>query len=151
MKTNQELLDFYGVEVGKKYKITESKNRPNYYVGLAFVVKETSEKKVPYVELCAKPETYEPYFNITKLNEFGYEELKELLTDKEKEYLSAVIRPFRDQIVYIAKNFTIFTNSQYIGIYIKDQDTTYLPMFPEGKYYKGMEVNKEYTLEDLGL
>ena len=32
-----------------------------------------------------------------------------------------------------------------------DNDGIFLPSFKKGKMYKGMELNKEYTLEELGL
>lgn len=144
MKTAQDLLNFYGVELGKKYKITKNRNHDEYFVGWTFVVKEAKEKE----ELYLKIEQYD--FDLEKLNAFDYEEFKEPLTDEERSYLSAVIKPFRDEVVYIVKKCAVFTN-EYIGIYIKDKDTIYLPVFPEGKYYIGMEAEKEYTLKDLKL
>lgn len=41
-------------------------------------------------------------------------------------------------------------DEEYIGICIKEQETM-LPYFEKGTMYKGMELDKEYTLEDLGL
>ena len=75
---------------------------------------------------------------------------KPILTDKEKEYLSAVIKPFRDRIMWIMKHDFLSTNNQFIVIQMTN-DTFLLPLFEENKYYKNMEVDKEYTLEELGL
>ena len=80
---------------------------------------------------------------------------KPILTEKEKEYLSAVIKPFRDRITHIFK----FELSGYEGIGIdlkfpkveKDEDAMTLPSFEIGTMYKGMELYKDYTLEELGL
>ncbi len=73
-----------------------------------------------------------------------------ILTDKEKEYLSNVVKPFRDNIEFIKKHKYLSTNQQFIHIILSD-DNFLLPLFEENKYYKGMEVDKKYTLEELGL
>ena len=80
-----------------------------------------------------------------------------LQANKEKEYLSAVIKPFRDRILSIYK----FELSGYEGIGIElkfpkversvDVDAMTLPSFEIGTMYKGMELAKEYSLEELGL
>lgn len=77
-----------------------------------------------------------------------YERKEGILDDKEKEYLSAVIKPFRDRVEYIRKNS--FADDEYIGIELVN-DCIDLPNFAEGTMYKGMEVDEEYTLEELGL
>ena len=77
-----------------------------------------------------------------------------LLTPKEKEYLENVIKPFKDTVISISKK-EFFTNRGYIYIGIKDYnsnlDYVKLPNFVKNKYYKGLEIDREYTLEDLGL
>ena len=88
-----------------------------------------------------------------------WEEYKEpVLDEKEKEYLSAVIKPFRDQVIYIKKIYTYLgcnKNAEYIlgELGNKDDvvDAVTLTYFPEGRMYKGMETGKKYTLEELGL
>ena len=88
-----------------------------------------------------------------------WEEYKEpILTDKEKEYLSAVIKPFRNRITYIKKADKFWgCNKNYEHIFGRLSntndvvDTFELPYFPKGTMYKGMETRKEYTLEELGL
>ena len=81
-------------------------------------------------------------------------EVPDLLTSKEKEYLEAVIRPFKDKVISISKN-EFCTNRGYIYIGIKDYtpnlDYVKLPKFEKNKYYKGLEIDKEYTLKDLEL
>ena len=81
---------------------------------------------------------------------------KPILDEKEKEYLSAVIKPFRDQVIYIKKidMYLGCNNGEYIFGELgnkDDVDTFALPYFPKGNMYKGMETNKKYTLEELGL
>lgn len=74
----------------------------------------------------------------------------EILTDKEKAYLSAVIKPFREDVVYIEK--CIFsTGAEYIQICMTEDETVNFPNFKRGTMYKGMKTNKEYTLEELEL
>lgn len=77
-----------------------------------------------------------------------YEEHKEILDEKEKEYLSFVIKPFRDRVEYIQKVYDA------IGYYIRikvSEDAIVFPYFKKDAMYEGMEVRKKYTLEELGL
>lgn len=76
-------------------------------------------------------------------------ETKEILDDKEKEYLSHVIRPFRDKITCITKNGDL--RYEWIYINFKSWDIITFPYFKKDKMYKNMEIDKEYTLEELGL
>lgn len=80
--------------------------------------------------------------------ENGYIVEKEILDEEEKEYLSAVIKPFRDKIEYIEKHGV---NEEYIDICIRNDSRIIFPYFKSGTMYKGMELNKKYTLEELGL
>lgn len=74
---------------------------------------------------------------------------KEILDEAEKRYLKAVIRPFKDKIIYISKE-TDFGREYYIYIDV-DDDSICLPDFKKGTMYNGMEENKKYTLKELGL
>lgn len=77
---------------------------------------------------------------------------KEPILDKvEREYLKAVIRPFRNKIDTISKFQTWDDSSQYIYIGMKDRRWSNLPCFPKGTMYKGMENGKHYSLKELGL
>ena len=87
-----------------------------------------------------------------------WEEYKEpSLNEKEKEYLSAVIKPFRDRITYIAKVEEDIHWFYWIMIrvdigFLNDYYDLCLPPFEEtSSMYKNMEVGKEYTLKELGL
>ena len=74
-----------------------------------------------------------------------------ILSPKEKEYLSNVIRPFRNSIICVRKIINEFYNDEdYIVIYTYN-GTLKFPPFKKGSMYQGMELNKEYTLEDLNL
>lgn len=74
-----------------------------------------------------------------------------LLTKEEKEYLEGVIRPFKDKVLYIKKINSFDTSDQRIGFRFNDDLFYSLPYFEKNKYYKSMEVDKKYTLKDLGL
>ena len=76
-------------------------------------------------------------------------EFKEILDEKEKEYLSAVIRPFKNRVDYI-KKFDI-TGKEFICIYLKTDEDIDFPYFKKGTMYKGMKIDKKYTLKELGL
>ena len=74
-----------------------------------------------------------------------------ILTDKEEAYLSAVIKPFREEVESI-KKIDIEEVEQQLqlqipnGLVIMD-----FPLFKKGAMYRGMEEGRDYTLEELGL
>lgn len=91
------------------------------------------------------------------------EKVEEILDEKEKEYLSNLIKPFKDRIKFICKRdaFTI-SNCEFIIIDVllpddtaRDmkafRDTITLPMFKKNTMYKGMETYKKYTLKELNI
>ena len=80
---------------------------------------------------------------------------KSILTKEEKEYLSAVIKPFRDRIIYIKKREV--NQDEYIRVFLNyyagegEDEVILLPSFKKGTMYKGMKIEEEYTLEELEL
>lgn len=76
-----------------------------------------------------------------------------ILDETEKKYLKGVIRPFRNRVRYIIKKE--YYEYEYISIEYKEIDnSTYyiqLPNFKSNTMYKGMEIGKDYTLNELGL
>ncbi len=87
------------------------------------------------------------------------EEVKDILTAKEKEYLSNIIKPFRDRVNLIRKSHSKLADDIYykvIEISIKslipywENEVIVLPAF-KSDLYSDMEIGKEYTLEELGL
>ena len=81
------------------------------------------------------------------------EEYKEpILDDTDKKYLSAVIKPFRNKVKYIAKfKSACSENEQYIHIGFYEGSHLTFPYFKENSMYKGMVLKKAYTPEELGL
>ena len=78
-----------------------------------------------------------------------------ILDEKEKKYLSDVIRPFRDRVTHIAKYY-YEKDYQYISINVSPigrfyTDLILLPRFETNTMYKGMIPHKEYSLEELDI
>lgn len=72
------------------------------------------------------------------------------LDEKEKEYLSAVIKPFKNDVKAIIKCNAY--KHEYIEVRLRKVDYRFhLPMFEKGVMYKGMEADRPYTLQELGL
>ena len=90
--------------------------------------------------------------DLTSVISWCFAEYKEpILTKQEKAYLSAVIKPFRNEVRSIAKFADVHCTEEYIYIYIEGSANAMLPRFYEGTMYKGMELGRRYTLEELGL
>ena len=103
-------------------------------------MKELEEMKKAFDEFMAKAEQ-------TLIRKKGKQEI---LDKEEKKYLKAVIRPFKDRIEYIKKHCNDCIDKCYIEIQL-DTEPICLPYFTKNTMYKGMELDKEYTLDELGL
>ena len=83
-----------------------------------------------------------------------------ILDDIEKKYLSNIIKPFRNKVIGITK-YDYSTNGEYIHIKLKRTispvdyfiplECIDLPVFKRGIMYKGMELDREYSLKELEL
>ncbi len=90
-----------------------------------------------------------------KLLDYEVEIEENILNEKEKEYLSYVIKPFRNRVFNIKKvecsNNSYFINIKVISkLFPSIKENICLPFF-QNEIYKGMESDKDYTLEDLDL
>ena len=76
-----------------------------------------------------------------------------ILDDVEKEYLSAVIKPFREKVSYISKLEKAYPETdQFIKITLINGDCVCLPYFTrKSRMYIGMKQWRHYTLQELGL
>lgn len=79
----------------------------------------------------------------------------QILDDIEQKYLKTILEPFHDEVDYIKKikDYMIDNktyNKEYLYIKLYDGDFTF-PSFDLGKMYSGMEVDKRYKLEELGI
>ena len=75
-----------------------------------------------------------------------------------KCYLENVLKPFKDRILFAKKTTIYDTDSGYEYVCFKvvtsdNEDYNYLvlPYFIKGTMYKGMKIDKNYSLEELGL
>ena len=81
---------------------------------------------------------------------------EKILTDEEKEYISNIIKPFKNRVCYIIKYKNLCYNEEYIQIRVKSYDNklyeiTSLPIFVEGSMYKNMKAWYKYSLKELDL
>lgn len=83
-----------------------------------------------------------------------------ILTEKEKAYLKAVIKPKRDEVTVIRKRCVCEgLENEYSSVSIYTKHPTVAGNFfaffdfviTEDMPFEGMELEKEYTLEELGL
>ena len=82
------------------------------------------------------------------------EKIDDILDEDEKEYISNIIKPFKERVESITKYSGMST--EYIEIRvehfsIKSLDYVMLPVFKKGTMYKKMETDKKYTLKELNL
>lgn len=73
-----------------------------------------------------------------------------ILTEKEKAYLSVVIKPFIEKVEYVYKIYSEIEKREYLEISLENGVISF-PYFEKGKMYKGMGINTLYKLEELGL
>ena len=86
--------------------------------------------------------------NIEWLNQ---EYKNQIIDDVERKYLTAVIKPFRKKISYIRKSKDVSNGKKYIKIELCDGDTMYFPYLANDEMYKGMKLDRNYTLEEIWL
>lgn len=107
-----------------------------------------------YVSFKNNDSLYYYFFTVHDL-----EEVKDILDKEEKEYLSNIIKPFRDRVNLIRKSDSKLADDIYykvIEISIKSlipywkNEVIVLPAF-KSNLYSDMEIDKKYTLEELGL
>ena len=135
------------------------KNKDKYNLAHLHIVERAGATRldgyITYIEIEYNGKIVKEYActneaGIKKFLEWLEEEYKEpILNDVEKAYLSAVIKPFRGEVKSI-KKVSFCGEVEYLKIFF-EMDLMSLPFFANGTMYKGMEVNKKYTLEELGL
>lgn len=80
-----------------------------------------------------------------------FEREEEILDETEKRYLSEVIRPFKNKVIFISKEGNSIYDEELIFIELKNGELISLPYFEINTMYKGMKKDKKYTLKELGL
>lgn len=85
------------------------------------------------------------------------QEYKEpLLSDKEKTYLKNIIEPYGNNTAYVCRFITETLRKEFLSICINVDENSInsfeIPLIHGLKtWYKNMVLDKEYTLEELGL
>lgn len=116
------------------------------------VVRIKDEKVDAFKSKLKFPELYEALVEWLDM-----EHVEPILDDVEKRYLKGVIRPFRNRIVFVRKDYHNGSIGACEQIVIRVESVTSsiadipLPFFKAGEMYKGMKMYKEYTPEELGL
>ena len=74
-----------------------------------------------------------------------------ILTDEEKACLKKIIKSKRDSVIYISKiAFLKGTENEFTNIVIATKGTLEAVATP-GMPFEGMKLEREYSLEELGL
>lgn len=74
-----------------------------------------------------------------------------ILTDKEKARLKKIIKSKRDSVIYISKIVLLKgTENEFTNIVIATKDSLEGVAIP-GMPFEGMKLEREYSLEELGL
>lgn len=96
-------------------------------------------------------------FSLMRILNGQYEIIERPILDEvEREYLDAVVKPFRNKVISITKLDSEEMNGyEYICIehreVCNERYFISLPCFKKGTIYKGMETDKAYSMEDMGL
>lgn len=80
-----------------------------------------------------------------------YETETEILDKAERRYLRGIIKPFKDKVMCIRKSKSLTETLEFISIELKEEASICLPYFEPNTMYKGMKLDKKYTLKELGL
>ena len=146
MNHMKDVAQLLGVEIGEEFKIEGHSGNVKYRL---------TEENLEYLS------SYDHWFSISStLNELLNGEYKvvkipkPVLDDVEKKYLSYVIKPFRNRIKYFFKFPCANGDYEAIAAVMKGRDyydSLSFPKFKKGSMYKGMELTKQYSIEELGL
>lgn len=146
MNYMEQVAELLGVELGEKFKINyaDSISSAEYYIDENSIHEVCDGKVYDYcypllIALLNGTDT------IVKLP-------KNILNEKEKEYLLSIITPFRDRVECISKH-SYRNNYEYIKIkyneIYKEGCIINLPCFEKGTMYTGMIEDKAYSLNEL--
>ena len=137
IKIKGKLRDLVGKTEGLLY-ISDITEELKYYIG-------STNEQLDIIKV-ERPVKYEIVYERTE------EEKKEILDKVEKNYLTNVLKPFRKRVKFIRKieSLTFSAEKELLQIQLNDDDIA-LPYFEKNTMYKGMKLDKDYSLEELGL
>ena len=151
MKTNADLMKFFGVEEGKEYIVVkqfyDQGFKINYKLGSHFIIKKDAKDN-----RCV---LFEDGTNnhLIVLQTLDYTVFNNPLTDEERQFLKNVIKPL-SKYCQIQIRKRVLTDYEWLEInFVSEIDSgnLTLPMYPAGKYYKGLEFDRYYIPYELGL
>lgn len=119
---------------------------PQTFKKRLFTVKLKSDESIIFSKEMTPTETGTNAYNAWLEQEYK----PPILDDVEKAYLSAVIKPFRERTIFVGKVCCVNDEKEFIYVEFGNECFTF-PLFAKGTMYKEMEVNREYTLKELGL
>ena len=142
MNYMEQVAKMLGVELGEEF----------YLLGFSYKHKITKNGTFFYHKENHK--WYRTRSDLSDILTGKYKIIKNPILDEvEKEYLGSVIKPFRDRVISVRK-YNYDKYYEYITIIYYDVSkylSIYFPPFKKGTMYKGMELDRNYTLEELGL
>lgn len=144
MKIKIKVGDIATFKCGDKGIITKRIRNCGDDILYAEMICEEELKELNIIKI-DRPVEYETVY------ERAEEEKKEILDETEKEYLKAVIKPFKNKVKSICKLQGFRRDTEYLTIYFEDNNNIGFPDFEIGTMYKGMKTNVNYTLKELEL
>lgn len=119
------------------------------------------ENSIYKISVCGKPiAEYKAIYEITHseivLKWLDMEHREPILNDAEREYLKMVLKPFHENVAYVEKVHYYSMNGDtsfslaFLFIKLHDEKLKF-PNFDSRKMYLGMELNKKYKLDELGI
>lgn len=137
-----DVAQMLGVEIGEEFKIEGFSKETKYKFSKDYLIMLISD--VGWIKASVLTDLLNGKLKIVKLP-------KPVLDNVEKKYLSYVIKPFREDVLKIAKFESITSEcKEIISVKTKNGNMIF-PAFEKGKMYKNMELGKDYSLEELGL
>ena len=138
----KEVAKLLGVDIGEEFKVDLDGvvYRKNFYFTEYSLFAVDDDKP----EVGVLNNLLNGKYKVIKLSE-------PVLDKKEKEYLSYVLRPFKDEIIHIYKSPSVYEGYEEITVVMTCCKYLAFPAYEKNTMYKGMLPNKKYTLDDLGL
>lgn len=139
---------------GKKIK-TKGDKTPFYLDKTGRFCYDSKEDGLHYVDFSGLCNCISDFEKILNGKHFLLVE-EDILDKEEREYLGNIVRPFKGKRKSIRlEKKTICGRLSHILIYVpkedEDADIIEFPAFNSDNMYRGMESNRQYSLEELGL
>lgn len=134
-------------------------NIEKYKKDIAYIIQASVYEPCIYSALIdfAEEKSHKVMETTKELLDWFCEEYDEpTLTDVERDYLSAIMKPFlkKDLEIYVTKfeatDFNSKENVEFLEICI-DEEAFSLPNFKPNTMYKGMKEGKPYYANELGI